>query len=61
MALVAGEGEEQEAKKAQLNHAIGQLCALPDSQIVDISSFYESEPAYYEGQEPFVNAVVLMR
>ena len=61
VALVAGEGEEQEAKKAQLNHAIGQLCALPDSQIVDISSFYESEPAYYEGQEPFVNAVVLMR
>ena len=61
VALVAGEGEEQEAKKAQLNHAIGQLCALPDSQIVDISSFYESEPAYYVDQEPFVNAVVLMR
>ena len=28
-----------------------ELCALPDSQIVDISSFYESEPAYYLDQE----------
>ena len=61
VALVAEPGEEQEAKKAQINHAIGQLCALPDSQLVDISPFYESEPAYYEDQEPFVNAVVLMR
>lgn len=61
VALVANDGEELEGKKAQLNHAIGQLCAIPDSQIVDISSFYESEPAYYLEQEPFVNCVVLMR
>ena len=61
VALVANDGEEIEGKKAQLNHAIGQLCAIPDSQIVDISSFYESEPAYYLDQEPFVNCVVLMR
>ena len=59
--LVAEPGEEREAKIAQINHAIGCLCALPDSQIVDISGFYESEPAYYEDQDAFVNAVVLMR
>ena len=34
---------------------------MPDSQIVDISSFYASEPAYYEDQDEFVNAIVLMR
>ena len=41
--------------------AIADMCALPDTQIIDVSSFYESEPAYYEDQEPFVNAVVLLR
>jgi len=61
VALVAHPGEEQEGKIAQINHAIGQLCLLPDSQIIDISSFYESEPAYYADQEAFVNAVVLLR
>lgn len=61
VALVGNPGEEQEAKIAQLNQAISQLCTLPDSQIVDISSFYASEPAYYEDQDEFVNAVVLMR
>ncbi|MEE8721891.1 MAG: dihydropteroate synthase [Eggerthellaceae bacterium] len=59
--LVAQEGEEQAAKIAQLNKAIGDLCTLPDSQIVDISSFYASEPAYKEDQDDFVNVVVLMR
>ena len=61
VALVANEGEEQEGKIAQLSHAITQLCSVPDSQIVDISSFYESEPAYYDDQDDFVNAVLLMR
>ena len=61
IALVANDGEEQEGKIAQLNHAISELCTLPDSQIVDISSFYASEPAYYEDQEEFVNAIVLVR
>ena len=61
IALVAEAGEEQEAKMAQLNLAIGDLCLLPDSQIIDVSSFYESEPAYYEEQDAFVNAVVLLR
>ena len=61
VALVAEDGEEREAKKAQLNYAIGQLCMIPDTQIADISSFYESEPAYYEDQDAFVNAVVLLR
>lgn len=61
VALVAEPGEEQEAKIAQLNLAIGNLCMIPDTQIIDISGFYESEPAYYLDQEPFVNAVVLLR
>lgn len=59
--LVADEGEELEGKKAMLNQAIADMCMLPDSQIVDISSFYESEPAYVEDQDTFVNAVVLLR
>lgn len=61
IALVGNPGEEQEGKIAQLNQAITQLCSLPDSQIIDISSFYTSEPAYYEDQEDFVNAIVLIR
>ena len=61
VALVAHDGEEQEGKIAQLNHAIGQLCLLPDTVIVDIAGFYGSEPAYYEDQEEFVNTVVLLR
>jgi dihydropteroate synthase len=61
VALVANPGEEQEAKIAQLNQAIGSLCILPDSQLIDISSFYASKPAYDENQEDFVNAVVLIR
>ena len=61
IALVGNPGEEQEGKIAQLNQAITQLCSLPDSHIIDISSFYSSEPAYYEDQDEFVNAIVLMR
>lgn len=61
VALVADEGEEREGKIALLNQAIADMCMLPDSQIIDISSFYESEPAYVEDQDVFVNAVVLLR
>lgn len=61
VALVANEGEELEGKKAMLSQAISDMCMLPDSQIVDVSSFYESEPAYFEDQDTFVNAVVLLR
>ena len=61
VALVANPGEEREGKIAVLNQAISQLCTVPDSQIVDISSFYASEPAYYEDQDEFVNAIVFMR
>ena len=61
VALVAEKGEEQEAKIAQINYAVGQLCQLPDSQIIDMASFYESEPAYYEDQDAFVNTALLLR
>ncbi|MEC4176303.1 dihydropteroate synthase [Adlercreutzia sp. R21] len=61
VALVAEPGEETEAKIAQINLAVGQLCALPDTQIIDMAPFYESEPAYYTEQDNFVNTVVLLR
>lgn len=61
VALVADPGEENEGKKAQLNQAISDMCLMPDTQIVDVSSFYESEPAYLEDQDTFINAVVLIR
>ena len=61
VALVADEGEEREGKIAMINKAIGDMCMRPDTQIIDISSYYESEPAYFEDQDLFVNTVVLMR
>ena len=61
VALVANPGEETEGKIANLQQAITGLCSIPDTQIIDISSFYESEPAYYEDQDSFVNAMVLVR
>ncbi|WP_283170128.1 dihydropteroate synthase [Curtanaerobium respiraculi] len=61
VALTANPGEERDGKIAQLNMAIGSLSMLPDSQVIDVSSFYASEPAYFEDQDEFVNAVVLMR
>ena len=61
VALVADEGEEREGKIAMINKAIGDMCMLPDTQIIGIASYYESEPAYFEDQDLFVNTVVLMR
>ena len=61
IALVGSDDEVREGKIAQLDLAISKLCTLPDSQIVDVSSYYESEPAYYEDQDTFVNAIVLLR
>ncbi|MBE6466295.1 dihydropteroate synthase [Denitrobacterium detoxificans] len=61
VALVGERGQEQEAKIAQLNQAISSICMMPDTQMIDCSSFYASEPAYLEDQDAFVNAVVLLR
>lgn len=61
LALVANEGEEQEGIIAQLNKAIGDMCVMPDTLLIDISPFYVSAPAYEENQDPFINAVVLLR
>lgn len=61
VALVANDGEEEEAKEAQINLAIGHLCQIPDSVIIDIAPFYRSMPAYKEDQETFVNTAVLIR
>lgn len=59
--LVAEPGEEREAKIAQLNKAIGDICQMPDTLLIDIAPYYESEPAYYTDQDRFVNTVVLIR
>lgn len=61
VALVGTDEEVQETLMAQLNQAIADLCLLPESQLIDVSSFYESEPAYVEEQAKFVNAVALLR
>lgn len=61
VALVAEPGEETEAKIAQINLSVAALCQLPDSKLIDMASFYESEPAYDTGQDSFVNTVVLLR
>ena len=61
VALVGNEGEKREAKIAVLNQVISMLCTLPDSVLIDVSHFYESEPAYFTQQDSFINAVVLIR
>ena len=40
VALVANPGEETEGKIANLQQAITGLCTIPDTQIIDISSYY---------------------
>ena len=45
IALVGEPGQEREAKIAQLNLAISSLSLMPETQIIDIRSFYASEPA----------------
>lgn len=59
--LVADPGEELEGKKDMLNKAIGDMCMMPDTIVVDVAPFYESEPAYVTDQDTFVNTVVLLR
>ena len=59
--IATSPGEETAAKIAQIDKAIGDLSLLPDTQLIDVSSYYESEPAYYEDQDTFVNAVALLR
>lgn len=49
------------AKISLLNQAVGQLVLLPDTEVIDIAGFYESQPAYYLDQDVFVNTVVLLR
>ncbi len=61
VALVANPGEEREGKRAVLAKAVGDLCQLPDTVLVDIAPFYESEPAYREDQDNFLNTVLLLR
>ena len=61
VALVADSGEEQAGKVAMLNQALADMAMLPDTQLVDVSGFYASEPAYKTDQDEFVNAVALVR
>ena len=59
--LEACAGDAVRAKKTLLNRTVGALSMLPDSELIDVSSYYESEPAYNENQDKFLNAVVLLR
>jgi dihydropteroate synthase len=61
VALVGADDEVTEGKIAQINMALGQLCQLPDTLIVDVAPFYISRAAYKEDQDDFVNTVVLLR
>lgn len=50
-----------ESKIAQLNMAIQEILSIPETDVVDISSFYISEAAYYEEQDEFVNCALVCR
>ncbi len=59
--LQACGGSALQAKKTMLNRAVGALSMLPDSELIDVSRYYESEPAYLENQDAFLNGVVVLR
>lgn len=61
VALVADPGQERAGKAAMLDQALASMALLPDTQLVDVSSYYASEPAYKLDQDEFVNAVALLR
>ena len=62
VALVGdNEQEKKDCKISQINLAIQEFIALPDTDIIDVSDMYESEAAYYEDQDNFVNAIVVLR
>lgn len=62
VALVGNnEKERQQSIVEQLNLAIQELLALPDTELIDVAPFYTSEAAYYEDQDDFVNTVVSLR
>ncbi len=61
VALVANPGEERRAKVDQIHLALADMCKLDDTDIIDLSRLYESEPAYVTDQDSFVNAVCLIR
>lgn len=50
-----------DSKVAQLNMAMQEIIAIPETEIVDISSFYVSEPAYFTDQDEFVNCALVAR
>lgn len=54
-------GDALRAKKTMLNRAVGALSMLPDSELIDVSSYFESQPAYLEDQDAFLNGVVVLR
>lgn len=53
-------GSNLNQPKQQLNHAIQALAQLPNSQLVAISSFYQSKPLGPQDQPDYVNAVVCL-
>ncbi|MFZ7174040.1 2-amino-4-hydroxy-6-hydroxymethyldihydropteridine diphosphokinase [[Pasteurella] aerogenes] len=54
-------GSNLNQPKTQLNNALKALDRLPNSQLMAISSFYQSKPLGPQDQPDYVNAVVCLR
>lgn len=62
IAIYAQDASERvECLKSQINMAITEMLSLPDTELIDVSPFYESEPAFKEDQDTFVNCVAVLR
>lgn len=62
VALVGESKQEQQMSKiSQINLAIQEILSLPDTDLIDVSGFYESKAAYVEDQDDFVNCAVVLR
>jgi len=45
-------------KKASIKEAIKKLARLPQTRVLAVSAFYETEPVDYQDQDWFVNAAI---
>lgn len=57
----ASETGEPDGRVTQLDDAIASLARVPGVWVWAVSSYYETEPAYYEPQALFANAVAELR
>ena len=57
---VIGMGTNIGNKKENLNNAVEALNLLPNTKVIKISDFYETEPVGYLDQDLFLNSCVLL-